>query len=435
MATAFSKSEQHIGEFNLNEIREILPRIQRQAETKKDFIIPSPRMGVDAEGRLILRDVESFKLAESGNTFLTWAEAEAAAGKGEKIIPQKESGSFPLSRTAERQLCARIGVPLDFVDRLRKQGQSDLAASILSERLIRPRVGIDETELPDGGKALAPANADRALVRMLDGRIRAMLSDSYKIIDNVDLFLCAAEKLNTVGGDVWQMRLTDDSFSILAVARGIAGQVRLDRTYDPGDGWQSRWHNEGGDIQYAAMRLNNSETGGGAVSIAPAVMTRVCANFNVWAKTLRAVHLGRKRDEDGLISAETQAAESRLVWMKVRDAIETVFDKERFQAYIDTLNGATQRNIAKDVTDANAVREATEKVAEKYEIAPERANAIFSKLMESRDFTQYGVAQAITYQAHALDAERASDDAEALEIIGGDITHLDGAEWRELVKV
>lgn len=433
-----SKAEEIIGQFNGTEIRRILPAIKRQAETKKDFILPAPSIKIADTGQVILAGVKSFKLMETGNTYATWAEAERCAAKGERILPQSENGEFAMSRTAQRQLCQRLNVPIDFVDRLRREGQGDLASAVLSERLSRPRAGIDERWLdgPSGKKSagLCNGNTDRFLVRLLDGKVRAMLSDSYRIVDNIDLFFCAAEKLQSVGGDVWQMRLTDDSFSLLAVARGIAGQVRLDRTFDPGDGWQSRWYNEGGDTQYAAMRLSNSETGGGAVNIAPAVMTRVCANFNVWAKTLRAVHLGRKREEDGLISAETQAAESRVIWLKVRDAIDTVFDAQRFNAYIETLNVATQRNIVADVHDANAIRKATELIAEKYEIAEDRANAIFAKLMDSRDFTQYGVSQAVTYQSHSADKAGAVDDAEQLEIIGGDLAHLDTSEWRELVK-
>jgi hypothetical protein len=427
-AAVFSKAEQHIGEFNSDEIKRILPRIRAQAETKKDFVLPAPALKVDDAGRIILDGVQSFRLAESGNVYGTWQEAEAAAVQGEKIIPQAGGGSFPMSRTAERQLSTRTGVPLDYLDKLRREGQGDLAALNLSQRLARPRTGKDE----EG----AGENTDRFLVRLLDNRVRALLSDQYRIIDNIDLFYCAAEKLESVGGDIWQMRQTDDSFSLLAVARGIAGEVRLDRTYDPGDGWQSRWHNEEGDIQYAAMRLSNSETGGGSVSVAPAVMTRVCANFNVWAKTLRAVHLGKRREENGLVSAETSAAESRVIWMKVRDAITTVFDRERFAAYIETLNAATQRQIVKDVTDPNAVRKATEVIAERYEIAPELANSIFAKLMETRDFTQYGVSQAVTYQAHAADrTEGGTEIAETLEIVGGDLAHLSADEWRGLVKV
>jgi hypothetical protein len=423
----FSGAEQIIGQFNDKEIKRILPEIRRQSESKRDFVARAAGLQVDTAGRLIMGNLESFKLADSGNTFLTWAEAEAAAAPGERITPQKANGDFPLTRTAERQLCQRVNVPVDFVDRMRAQGQGELAAHVLTQRLTLPRVGVDAEN--------SSSNGDRFLVRMLDGKVRAMLSDSYRIIDNIDLFYAAAEKLDKVGGDVWQMRLTDDSFQMLAVSRGIAGQVRLDRTYDPGDGWQSRWHNEGGDTQYAAISLSNSETGGGSVRIDPAVMTRVCANFCVWGKALRAVHLQRRREDEGLISAETSAAESRLIWLKVRDAIDTVFDREKFAAYIASLNAATQRNIARDVTDPAQVMEATDRIADKYEISEDRAKSVFAKLMESRDFTQYGLSQAITFQAHGADKTAATDEARELEALGGEIAGMGASEFRDLVKV
>src|SRR4051812_5794536 len=108
-----------IGEFNLNRIRTILPEIKRQAETKKDFICPASRLQVSDAGQIILPGVDSFKLKNSGNVYATFGEAEQAAEPGESIIPQKGSGEFPLSRTAERQLCQKAGVPLDWIDKIR----------------------------------------------------------------------------------------------------------------------------------------------------------------------------------------------------------------------------------------------------------------------------------------------------------------------------
>lgn len=359
--------------------------------------------------------MDSFKLKNSGNVYATFGEAEEAAEPGGSIIPQKGSGEFPLSRTAERQLCQKAGVPLDWIDKIRGDSQADLAAHVLNERLRRPTK--DD-----------PERTDRYMVRMLDNRVRAVLSDRYRIIDNMDLFFCAAEKLEQVGGEVWQMRLTENNFQLLAVSKGISGQVRTDRTFDPGDGWQSRWANLGGDTQYAAISIGNSETGGGSASVAPAVMTRVCFNFNVWAKTVRAVHIGRVQANDGLIdSAEVQAQESRLIWLKIRNAIETVFDVERFNAYIASLNDATQREIPRE-----AVAKVIEHVADRYKIDEKRAKSIMQNLMESRDYSQYGLSQAITLEAHALDQNGSEDTAAELELVGGDLVHIKPDEWRQM---
>jgi hypothetical protein len=411
-----------IGQFNLERIRAILPEIERQAKTKKDFIVPSAKLKSAPDGRLSLpADVQSFKLADSGNTYLTWEEAEKAAAPGEKIIPQTGGGDLPLSRTAERQLCQRLGVPLDFLDRLRREGQGEVAADIATLRLRLPRKGED----PDG----AETRTDRFMVRTLDGKVRAVLSPSYRIIDNVDLFYCVAQKCAAAGAEIWQMRLTENSFQMLAVAKGISGNVTTDRTFNPGDGWESRWANLGGDTQFAALSIENSETGGGSASVAPAVMTRVCANFNVWAKTMRAVHVGRRRAEDGLIeSAEIEAAESRLIWMKIQQAIDTVFNVDRFADYIDTLNAATQRNIPRD----NATK-TVENVAMKFEIAEADKGAILQALMESRDYSQYGLMQAITVTAHEKDAAGESEAASDLEFVGGSVAHLGATEFKELV--
>lgn len=422
-----SQSETIIGQFNKTEIARILPEIQRQAKTKKDFVIPASTISVDDSGKLSLPGVKSFKLANSGNTYATWQEAEGAAEKGESIIPQEASGDFPLSRTARRQLCTRLGTPIAFVDALCTQGQGDLAGRILTERLHRPRIGIDP--------ANATANVDRFTVRMLDSAVRAVVSERYRIIDNIDLFFASAQKLDKVGGEIWQMRLTGDNFQMLAVARGISGEVRLDRTFDPGDGWQSRWHNGETDTQYAAMSLSNSETGCGSIQICPAIMTRVCANYNVWAKVLRAVHLGRKREEDGLIeNAETQSLESRLTFARVQAAIETIFNPDDFAKYIETMNAATQRVIVTDIHNTPTVQKAVERVSERFEIQDNVAATIYANLLKSCDYSQYGMMQATTQAAHDMDVEKEIDGAISLEEIGGAIVHLSNSDWRDLVK-
>ena len=63
-----------IGQFNAKRIAEIVPELQRQKATKKDYLAGGPKLTVSAAGdeiRVKLADVTTFKLANSGRTFPT----------------------------------------------------------------------------------------------------------------------------------------------------------------------------------------------------------------------------------------------------------------------------------------------------------------------------------------------------------------------------
>jgi hypothetical protein len=413
---------QAIGTFNLQRIQQIVPELQRQRQTKRDFLAGGPKFTVTAAGdelRLKLSDVKTFRLSNSGRVFPTWQEAETNAEPGEKIEVLTDSGEMPLTRMAQRQLCQAAGLPVDTVDRFCREGQANLAADIIFRRMHRVRRGVD------------PENAEefsgRFLVRTLDGKCRALLSPSYRVLDTVDLFFAAADEFDKVQAEPWQMRLWDDGFQFLGVSKSISGQVRTDRTFDPGDGWESRWANLGGDTQYAAISITNSETGGGALNVSPAVMTRVCANFCVWAKQFRGIHMQKARDEEGLISAETEAAEAKVIWMKVRDAIRTTFDKDKFAAYIEKLNNATQ-----DALGAK-VEETTKNILTHSDVSEDRQKQILKALFESRDYSRYGLSQAVTFTAHELDKAGKEPEAADMEALGAEIVKMPRSEFNQLV--
>lgn len=401
-----------IGQFNKERIAAILPEVMRQKEAKRDFVFPSPKLSVDDGGRLVMSDLQLFQVGS--RSFTDWNQAEsfatarkAQAGEMLSIVPVKTGGPMTMNRTAHRQLCNKTGVPVDYIDRLNDDGQSDLSAYNLSQRLAR--------------------SDEKLLVRTLDGNCRAVLSNSYRTLDNADLFFAAHDVFESVNAELWQMRLWDNGFDVLAVAKGISGKVTTDRTFDPGDGWSSRWANLDGDVQYAAIRITNSETGGGALGIAPAVMTRVCANFQVWAKSFRGIHVQRQREEEGLlISDEARAAEDKMIWLKVRDAIKTVFDPARFEKYIAKMNNATQVEIG------DKVEKTVDNVLSEYQISEERKSAILKALCESRDYSQYGLAMASTFVAHHADREGAEDVASDLEAVGGDILEMTSNQFAEM---
>jgi hypothetical protein len=397
--------------------------LARQKASKVDTLCPPQLLVPLIDGTLEVPALDTFEVIgmtpRDNAIFSTWAEAEEHANKCFGSIVYSKGKAFNLTRNATRQLCETLNIPVRYLDYLRSPSEdgsvtipNDLARHTLAELL-----------------AHAGKSGQKLLIRQLDGRVRAVLSSRYRVLDNQDLFFCAAETFAQVGAELHSARLGEDKFELFAFAPGISGSVRTDRTFDPGDGWASRWHGNDGDVHNAAVRVSNSETGLGGMNVRPAILRKICQNYNIWGRTISQIHLGRNRGEVGLIYGEdTLASESTTIWLKVRDAIRTTFDPVKFKTYIETLNEATQVVIPEA-----KIEKAVEVVVGEYEISDERKLEILRNLLQSGDRTQYGITQAVTAAAHKLDAAGLVEEASALEDAGGDLVQLPGSKFLSLV--
>jgi hypothetical protein len=390
--------------YNPRDIASIAIELERQKKTKRDYICAPARVRFTDDGKLELGGVKAFKVGD--RVHFDWNDAEVAARASGNRLDVVTAGVLPLRPKAEYQLAHRLGLPLTYVSRLRQDGHNDLVAYNFSQLLARDNKNM--------------------MVRTLDGQVRAVLSDSYRILDNADLFLCAADTFKEAGAQIWKARLWDDGFEIFAVSPTVAGEVKRDQDAHGGEG--HHWtRTTGPDMQRAAVAIRNSETGCGGLQINFAAFRDVCSNGLIVSKGLSQIHLGRRREEEGLIySEDTNAAESKAIWLKVRDAIRTAFAPEKFQQYLDRLNG-----LARTVIDDPTL--AVTNVVSAYELSDDRRESILKALFSSNDLTGFGLVQAVTYQAHDLDNAGDHEEASRMERIGGDLVGMADKEFAQLV--
>ena len=222
---------------------------------------------------------------------------------------------------------------------------------------------------------------------------RALLSDKYKIVSNADFFFSIVERLKEAKAEIWHARLSEDKFYGYAVAPGITGQVSTDRTFDPGDGWQSRWFGGQGDVFNAALAFGNSETGEGGIFLNQAILRRVCVNYCVWHDIVNATHLGKRNKPDMMLSDETIMKANEVFFMKIKDYVKGTFDPLAFQQMIDAMNQATKE----EVPDPDKAATALQLV---YNISEDRKNAIRNMFVKNLDRSRYGLSNAVTEYAH-----------------------------------
>ncbi len=346
-------------QFDRERIGRIVKEIDRQKRSKKDFVGDSRFLSIiESEGQISLKvqsrsdDADQFDL-------------------------------FSFTRTGREQMAQTLHIPLTLWDRMERDPKHRRMLGNLATHFLHED------------------HSDR-LLRTLDGKARSILSPRYRVLDNADLFFVAAEEFEKVGAEIWDARLSEDSFRLYAVQPGISAEVS-DEELPEGGHWKSAGRH------VAAVSISNSETGRGKLKVRPATLVEICSNWNVWDESLSQIHLGRKSEEEGWISAETQRLEDKVLWAKVRDVVKTAFNKEKFEQVIEKLRGA------KKDKDPNPVK-TVEAAVELTGLPESSIDKIREKYLADKDYTRYGLVQAITFQAHENvpdDEKDAFDDAGA----------------------
>ena len=284
-----------------------------------------------------------------------------------------------------------------------------------------------------------PADSRRFLVRLFQpdggdglGVARAVLSDSYKVIDNLDALMATLDGIRQAGTEVVfdGLDLTERRLYARVVAPGIRALAPAllagyrspfgGRMYVPGSSWSpeqaraaaardSRGHQPGTEpVLFAGFVISNSEVGDGAWSITPRVVAEICGNgLQIAADVTRAIHLGSRQDE-GIVrySADTMDKELVLITARARDAVATFLSTGYLLGKIAQL----ERKAGMPVTHPD---QTVRQVAKAAKFSDEMADAILGHFIRGGQLTAGGVMQAVTSVAQTLDDADAAHDLEA----------------------
>jgi hypothetical protein len=258
-------------------------------------------------------------------------------------------GQYAITPHAHGQLAEHLGIPKKYYERMRQERPDLLATNINTWLAAKP---------------------ERRLVRTLDGRVWAFLSDKYRALDHVDL----AEVVLPV-----------------------------------------------------LQRLE--EVGAGALSIEAGVWTKLCTNLAIAAsRSMKKYHLGGRLDmgEDlaALLSDRTRQLTDAALWAQVRDVVAGAFERARFDALVEEIRGTTARRIAGDPVQV------VEVTAKRFDLTDQERGGILNALIEAGDLSQYGLHAAVTRYSQRDEVEYTR--ATELERLGGAILDLSPRDWQVL---
>lgn len=298
---------------------------------------------------------------------------------------------YQVSDLAHRQIADRLQIPYKYYERMLRE---------------YPKL------LDDNINGWLYKNPERRMLRTLDGRLRAFLSDRYRRLDNLELADHILPVIKEMKGcEVVSCEITATHMYLKIINKTMKTEVVP------------------GDIVQAGFVLSNSEVGLGAVKVEPLIYRLVCKNGMICKDYAhKKYHTGRQvEDTDNayeLYSDATLAADDKAYFLKVRDIVSVAVDESKFLLTVDKMRLARE-----DATGENPIQ-TVELLGDKYLLTKNERASILRHFALNHDFSRYGLVNAVTRSAQDNpDYNRATD----LERLGG-ILLIDGLVSNKLSR-
>ena len=352
-------------------LSELAQEIERQANAKKDYVADTRLLTLEADESKKHGDVSDVKL----------------------VMRNGERQSFGVTEVFHDQLGVKLGITRPYYDKLRNEAPELLAENV--NHWLRK-------------------NPEPRMVRTLDGRARAFLSDKFRTLDNFDMLQAVLPTLQEHQMKFISTEVTDKRMYL----KVLFPNVQVDVVPK--------------DTVQAGLVISNSEVGMGSFKVEPFTYRLVCKNGLISEYALRKFHVGRQQGgDDGdevyeILSNAAKSADDKALFLKVRDIVAHSLKPEIFNANVEKFREATMRKINGDVP------EVVEVTRRKFGFSQGQGAAILRHLIEGGDISQWGLCNAVTRTA-----QDQTDDYDAqtwMERAGGKIIELPQNEWEKIAK-
>ena len=258
-------------------------------------------------------------------------------------------GVWPLTEHGHNQLAMKCGIPERYYWAMLDAGMTELTANNVNAWLSK--------------------QADKRLLRIADvdgsgiPKVRALLSDRYRPLDNFDLAMLTMERAKEHGAWPQECHLSETRMYIKLVVPSQLqylttpeNRLRLSDFTNPDTRFNMGASDLGRDPHVPGLIVSNSEVGDGAFRVEPFVYRLVCSNGLIGTDTLYKIHLGSKMEIGELFKDDTRQLLDKALWSQVRDIIDGTFKGEIMMAYLAKIHASKLQVIEepKEVVDVAA---------------------------------------------------------------------------------
>lgn len=333
-------------------INDLAKEVKRQLDEKKDYLVPHDR----------------YFMAENAQL----------------SIHNKKVDDYTINDHAHFQIADKFAIPHKYYSRMLVDCPSLLAAN------VNHWIGKDDSP---------------RLIRLLDGKVRAFLSNRYRPLDNFDLMTAVLPVIEQNKAEFVSGEVTETRFYFKALQPSMSAEIKP------------------GDIVQAGISIQNSEVGASSIRIEPLIYRLICKNGLITNIALKKYHIGKVTEFTDAYEVFTDATKEltdKAFWNQVKDVATAAFSKQYFDAAVEAMKDATQRPITRDPKDV------VEVIAKKYGHSDKVGEEIFKSLIAEKDLTQYGLSNAITATSQIVDNY---DLATELERTGGKVIEMSKSDW------
>ncbi|MBV9471160.1 MAG: DUF932 domain-containing protein [Abitibacteriaceae bacterium] len=375
---------------------EVTTIVQRNAQSRLDFVTPLKQCALQTDEQ------------------------------GHSLWRVEEMGDFAVTPIFHDDLAEFFGIPKFYYDSMRELAPALLDQNINTwignldswlepkdqSRLMRTFVSHDVPQtLSDTSQNTAHLDSP---LQHSQGTARGMLSPAYLPLDDAEMFDALSPVLHRKGVQIESCEVSDRQTHLKLVTPRLKANVKV------------------GDTVQAGVIISNSELGFGAIRVQQFVKRLVCLNGMVVPATefqMRRTHLG-KRPLPGkplyrLYENEDRKDVQAAIWSKVSEAVNMVLEGAHFQQLVERFQAADKLPAKSDTEQIIA------RLTHRFGLLESEREAIGKHYENDKEFSLWGIANAVTRTANDLDSyERATE----LETIGGQLIHAPEREWHSLLN-
>lgn len=344
-------------------IRQLLEEIVRQEKVKVDRTVPSRDLRVDINGLLRVN-------------------ADTRVNMSDRF---------------RGHLASYLEIPKQYVDKLAAKDVELMAINF--NRLLAAR-----------------DSSEARLVRMLDGKARALMSDTYAVFDHCQLTRGVLQPLMDRGLSVASAQITETKLYLKFIS-DIEGRV-------------------GDDVIYAGLEIGNSEVGASTVYWKLLFARVACFNVSSTALAFSRRHSGNRKTKaerslDAVYSEETKMLDTVLTQRKLLEGVNHALNPITFERELDKYRLAQGIQIEGKASEQESV--VGEVLTNYLAMSGEEHKSIHDLFFDSSntDRSVYGLCQSITEASKFVESY---DRASELEGLGHKVIEMTKSDWNGVYK-